>query len=260
LSSALLQSSGAKMGVAAVAGGTVLLVLTSAGIPVLAVGVGLAAIGAGGAATASNWSKRRRAQAETTAVEVAQWRTHVAALQDKLARSEALARAALAPASLSALGAPPLGSGAGGGAAEAPLPPPPPPPAQPAPPARGAGASGWLRGRGGKPPAGPSAPAAPTATAAAAGGSAGGGGEGGGAGAGAIAAALAAERNQIPNHLREAFAQVRLAMQAEPTEWRLRAVYGSARLLEHCHEGGQAPLCALKGVVQVSGRGEDARA
>ena len=44
-------------------------------------------------------------------------------------------------------------------------------------------------------------------------------------------------------------------MQAEPTEWRLRAVYGSARLLEHCHEGGQAPLCALKGVVQVRARG-----
>ncbi|KAJ1635425.1 hypothetical protein T492DRAFT_836096 [Pavlovales sp. CCMP2436] len=56
---------------------------------------------------------------------------------------------------------------------------------------------------------------------------------------------------QIPHPLRKAFAQVQVAMRTGPESWRLRACYGAARLLEHVHGGGQAPLCAYKAIVQV---------
>lgn len=54
---------GTKVGLAAAAGGTALLILNF-GIPVLAIGVGLALVGGGaGAATASTWRKHRRVRA-----------------------------------------------------------------------------------------------------------------------------------------------------------------------------------------------------
>ena len=57
----------------------------------------------------------------------------------------------------------------------------------------------------------------------------------------------------MPPLLREAFAQVRWAVRSDPNEWRLCACYGAARLLQHVHSGGQAPLCPIKAIVQVRG-------
>lgn len=81
------------------------------------------------------------------------------------------------------------------------------------------------------------------ATAAAAGGA--------GPGAGPSAAGPASRLAPVPPPLAEAFRQVRHAVHTESSAWRLRAVLGSARVLEHTHGGGLAPLCAHKAVVQV---------
>eukprot|EP00306_Pavlova_sp_CCMP459_P004755 CAMPEP_0185157362 /NCGR_PEP_ID=MMETSP1139-20130426/1718_1 /TAXON_ID=298111 /ORGANISM="Pavlova sp., Strain CCMP459" /LENGTH=860 /DNA_ID=CAMNT_0027722439 /DNA_START=1 /DNA_END=2583 /DNA_ORIENTATION=- len=223
---------GTKVGLAAAAGGTALLILTSP-IPVLAVGVGLALVGGGaGAATASSWRKRSTPSSEdaVSADDVQRWKDHVGLLNDKLQRSEAITSAASASASGQAsMASALLDAGAAGDTGTGA------PPALP--PRTAAPPSGRVSPHPHAEPAGPGAAGPGQASSTAHG----------------TALAGAAPRAQSPEPaiLHEAFAQVRQAMHSDPSEWRLKAVYGAARVLGHMHGGGQAPMCAVKGVVQV---------